>query len=162
MHGVYHVDPEKVKLVAIAHDIAKELTNEQIKQIRQKYNIQLDEIETTNKDLIHAKIGAYLMKKEYHFTDDMVNSIAYHTTGRAEMSLLEKIIYLADATEETREYCSHHYVDIIKKDIDQGIVEIQKWVIGRLMERNKLIHPNSIECYNYYTEHNKSKNESNE
>ena len=81
----------------------------------------------------------------------MVNAIKYHTTGKANMSIIEKIIYLADATEENRKYCSSIYVDIIKKDIDQGIIEICKWVINRLLETNKLIHIDSIECYNYYT-----------
>lgn len=148
---IYNVDVSTVKLVAIAHDIAKELTSEEINRYVQKYNIELDNIEKVNRDLIHAKIGAYICKNEYNFTDDMVNAIKYHTTGRTNMSILEKIIYLADATEETRKYCSSNYVDIIKKDIDQGMIEICKWVINRLLENNKVIHLNSIECYNYYT-----------
>lgn len=147
---LYKADIDTVKLVAIAHDVAKELTNEEIDQYKQKYNIVLDDIEKINKDLIHAKIGAYISKQEYGFTDDMVNAIKYHTTGRANMSMLEKIIYLADATEENREYCPSHYVDIIKTDINEGMIEIQKWVINRLLEQNKLIHPNSIRCYNEY------------
>lgn len=147
---IYNVDVETVKLVAIAHDIAKELTNEEVNKYVQKYNISLDNIEKINKDLIHAKIGAYICKNEYNFTDDMINAIKYHTTGRANMSILEKIIYLADATEETRKYCPSNYVDIVKKDIDQGMIEICKWVINRLLENNKVIHLDSIDCYNYY------------
>lgn len=147
---IYNVDINIVKLVAVAHDIAKELTNEEINQYIEKYNIILDNTEMINKDLIHAKIGASICENEYNFTQDMTNAIKYHTTGRTQMSTLEKIIYLADATEENRKYCSSNYVDIIKKDIDQGIIEICKWVINRLIENNKIIHLNSIECYNYY------------
>lgn len=148
---IYNVDVDTVKLVAIAHDIAKELTNEEVNKYVQKYSIVLDNIEKINQDLIHAKIGAYICKNEYNFTDDMINAIKYHTTGRANMSILEKIIYLADATEENKRYCSSNYVNIVKKDIDQGMREICKWVINRLLENNKIIHLDSIECYNYYT-----------
>ena len=146
----YNIDINTIKLVAIAHDIAKELTSEEVKEYIQKYNIVLDDIEKMNSDLIHAKIGAYICKNEFNFTEDMSNAIKYHTTGRANMSTLEKIIYLADATEENRKYCPSIYVDIVKKDINQGMIEISKWVINRLLETNKLIHLNSIECYNYY------------
>lgn len=148
---IYNVDVDTVKLVAIAHDIAKELTNEEVNKYVQKYNIELDNIEKMNQNLIHAKIGAYICQNEYGFTDSMINAIKYHTTGRANMSVLEKIIYLADATEENKRYCSSNYVNIVKKDINQGMIEICKWVINRLLENNKIIHLDSIECYNYYT-----------
>ena len=80
----------------------------------------------------------------------MVNAVKYHTTGRANMSILEKIIYLADCTEENRKYDTTYYVDIIKKDIDSGIVEMCKYVINKLVEKNRIVHPDSIECYNCY------------
>lgn len=148
---IYKVDINTIKLVAIAHDIAKELTSEEINKYIQKYNIELDDIEKINKNLVHAKIGAYICKNEYNFTEDMFNAVKYHTTGRTNMSILEKIIYLADATEENRKYCSSHYVEIIKEDIDEGIIEICKWVINRILENNNLVHLDSIKCYNYYT-----------
>ena len=142
---IYNVDIEMVKLVAISHDIAKELSEEE------KYNIKLDDIEKVNKSLLHAKIGAYICKEKYGFTDDMVNSVRYHTTGRENMSVLEKIVYLADATEEGRkEYIVSEYVDLINKDIDKGMVEISKWVMNKLLKNNKVIHLDTIKCYNYY------------
>ena len=148
---IYNVDTETIKLVAIAHDIAKELTAEEIEQYIKKYNIELDEIEKKNKDLLHAKIGSYICKNEFGFTQDMANAVKYHTTGRPEMSTLEKIIYLADATEETRTYIPKKYVDIIKNDIDQGIIEVSQYVIDYLKDNGKIMHPNTIKCHNYYT-----------
>lgn len=147
---IYNVDIETVKIVAIAHDIAKELSEEENKMYISKYNIELDDIEKINHNLLHAKIGAYICKNRYGFTDDMANSVRYHTTGRENMSILEKIIYLADATEEGRKECSTKYVDIIIDDIDKGMIEVSKWVINRLLEKNKVIHLNTIKCYNYY------------
>ena len=147
---IYNVDAETIKLVAIAHDIAKELSEEEIAKCIEKYGIKLDEIEKQNKDLLHAKLGAYICKNEFGFTEDMANAVKYHTTGKANMSLLEKIIYLADATEETRTYIPNTYAEIIKQDINKGIIEVCKFVINHIMESNKIIHPNSIQCYNYY------------
>lgn len=148
---IYNEDKEIVKLAAIAHDIAKELSDEENQKYIEAYNIELDEIEKINKNLLHAKIGAYICKNKYNFNDDMVNSIMYHTTGRAGMSMLEKIIYLADATEENRKYSDiEYYVNIIKQDIDNGVLEVSKWVINHLLEKNAVIHLNSVKCYNYY------------
>lgn len=150
---IYGVDIETVKLVAIAHDIAKELSKEQESALINKYDIQLDEIEKNNHNLLHAKIGAYICGDKYGFTDDMVNAIKYHTTGRQNMSVLEKIIYLADATDATRAYEDiEDYVSIIKGSLDKGMCEVSKWVIGYLLENNKIIHLDSLKCYNYYAD----------
>ena len=147
---IYNADIEIVKLTAIAHDIAKELTPEEEESIIKEYNVFLDDFEKVNHNLVHAKIGAEICKNKYGFTEDMVNSIKYHTTGRAEMSLLEKIIYLADATDENRKYESEFYVNTIKENIDKGMVEVSKWVINHLLEKERPIHIDSINCYNYY------------
>ena len=147
---IYDVDIETVKLVAIAHDIAKELSDEENKKYISKYNIELDEIEKINHSLLHSKIGSVICKNKYDFTEDMVNSVKYHTTGRENMSILEKIIYLADATEEGRKEYPLEYINIIKEDIDIGMIEMSKWVIDRLLSKNKVIHLNTIKCYNYY------------
>lgn len=147
---IYGVDSNIAKLVAIAHDIAKELTEEENTKYIEKYNITLDEIEKLNKSLLHAKIGSQICKNEFGFDADMVNAVRYHTTGRENMSILEKIIYLADATEENREYDYEEYVNEIKLNINKGMVKVASWVISSLIEKKKLIHIDSIKCYNYY------------
>ena len=147
---IYNVDIETVKIVAIYHDIAKNLNDEENKKYIKEYNIKLDEIEKINNSLLHAKIGTKKNKNRYIFTEDMVNSIKYHTTGRENMSILEKITYLADATEEGREYCSANYADIIKNDIDKGMFEISKWSLTYLLNNNAIIHPDTVKCYNFY------------
>lgn len=148
---IYNVDKDILKLVAIAHDIAKEFSDEENQKYIKEYNIELDEIEKNNKNLLHAIIGAYICKNKYNFSDDMVNAVKYHTTGRENMSILEKVIYLADATEESKNYEKDFYVETIKNDIDKGMVEVTKWVINNLTERKCVIHLNTIKCYNYYT-----------
>lgn len=147
---IYNADKEIIKLVAIAHDIAKELTDDEIKEYINKYNIELDEIEKVNKNLLHSKIGAAICENEYGFTLDMVNGVKYHTTGREKMSMLEKIIYLADATEESRNYNTEEYARYVREAIDNGMVQVSKWVIEKLAKSETPIHIDTIKCYNYY------------
>ena len=152
MYGkIYDVDLDVIKLVAISHDIAKEFSKDCIDMYINKYKIKLDEIEKNNSNLVHAKVGAHICKYEYGFSSDMVNAVMYHTTGRANMSMLEKIIYLADATEKGRNYNDiNWYVDVIKDNINRGMVEVSKWVIEDLLKKKRQIHNDTIGCYNYY------------
>ena len=142
---VYDVDLNKVKLTALAHDIAKDLSDSNI----DKYTYLLDDVELVNRSLCHAKIGAIICQK-YGFDEDMLNSIKYHTTGRENMSILEKIIYLADATESEREIGSRNYVELVKTNIDEAMLKICSLTLIRLLNNSKVIHIDSIKCYNYY------------
>ncbi len=152
---IYNVDIETVKLTAIAHDIAKELTNQENEEYINFYKIELDEIEKLNPKLLHAKVGACICEDKYGFNEDMVNAVKYHTTGRPNMSMLEKIIYLADLTEENRTIIDlDYYVGIIKENIDNGLAESFKFLIPFLLKKNSLIHLDSINCYNYYRKTN--------
>ena len=96
---VYNVNINDAKYAAIMHDMAKEYPEEKGYEILKKYGYELDEIEKKNYSIVHGKIGSVIAKYEYKLSDDIVNAISYHTTGRENMSTLEKIIYLADATE---------------------------------------------------------------
>lgn len=148
---IYGAKEKEVKLAAIAHDIAKEIPKDEIIKYAEEIGVELDEIEKINLNLLHAKLGAKICKDKYGFTDDMANAVKYHTTGRENMSLLEKIIYLADATEPGRTYFElQYYVDLIKKDIDRGLFEVAKWTIGNITAREGILHLDTVKCYNFY------------
>lgn len=150
---VYKLDKDKdiVKLCAIAHDVAKELDDNEVMYYINKYNIEFDEITKANKNIWHSKIGAEICRNEFGFTEDMVNAVKFHTTGRANMSLLEKIICLADATEETRTYDDiQEYVEYVIKDIDYAMFKVSKLVIEKLTNKQVQIHIDTVNCYNYY------------
>ncbi len=155
---IYGVDEQEAKLVAIAHDIAKELPKDEILKYAEEIGVELDEIEKENLKLPHAKIGAQICKNKYGFTEDMINAIKYHTTGRENMSMLEKIIYLADATEPGRTYFSlEYYVNLIKNDIDRGMFEVTKWSIEDITSKEIKIHLDTIRCYNFYNKKGEAK-----
>ena len=99
----YGADPEKAEIAALFHDmyrgVSEEVLNYYVK------HMGLDEKYMNNCNLAHSKIAAIIMKRDYGITDqDILNAVSYHTTGRAGMSLLEKIIYIADAIEPGRNY----------------------------------------------------------
>ena len=147
---IYGVNLDDVKYAALGHDIAKEISMEESLNLIKKYNINLDEIEKVNFNLIHAKLGAEIIKEKYNFNEDIINAIRFHTTGRENMSVLEKIIFLADATEENRKYKElGMLVDMIKKDIDEGMLYTLKWTFNDITNKNFLIHLDSVKAYNF-------------
>ena len=154
---VYNVDTQKVKLAAILHDIAKEIPKEESYKKLEIYGVKLDNIEKRNFNLIHSILGAEIAKNEYGLEDDIVSAIRYHTTGKENMTILEKIIYLADATEPNRVYDNNEnellldeLVDLIKSNIDKGLEYTLKWNLQSVIKRNLLVHLDSVKAYNFY------------
>lgn len=99
----YGEDPSKAEQAALFHDFYRGLKDETLNiYVRQ---LGLDSRYQNNSNLAHGKIAAIIMKRDYNIEDqDMINAVCYHTTGRAGMSKLEKILYLADAIEPNRTY----------------------------------------------------------
>ncbi|MGL5050285.1 MAG: bis(5'-nucleosyl)-tetraphosphatase (symmetrical) YqeK [Fusobacteriaceae bacterium] len=147
----YEVDEEKIKIAALLHDVLKECKLEMLKEICKDSNFK--ELSGTSEDdpIIHGFAGAVYVEKVFKIEDiEILNSIKYHTIGRRNMSLLEKIIYLADAVEPSRDYPGVKKIrEILEKDIDLAIIyEIDK-KIEYLIEKRKIIHLNTIDTRNW-------------
>lgn len=146
----YGLDINKARAIGLAHDIAKQMSKEETKEYVEEYGIELDEIEVLNTSLIHAKIGADICKREYDFDEQMVNAVKYHTTGNPKMDLMAKIIFMADKIEENRHYIGiERRREITLKDIDMAIIETIDYTTQYCIEKNELIHPDSINTRNY-------------
>ena len=104
-------DVEIAKQVGIAHDIAKEIPNEEKLEYVKKNKIEIDEIELNNPTLLHAKIGADISIKEFGFSEDMAKAIRAHTTGIENMSILDKILFIADRTSCERGFPDIEYLN---------------------------------------------------
>lgn len=141
----YGEDPNIAALVGLAHDIGKEIPNEEKLKYVQENNIKIDEIEKYNIGLLHAKIGADITKKKYDFTADMQKAIKYHTVAEPNMNLLAKIIFVADKIEENRNY---EKVEELRKiaeiNIDNCILEILNYTIKENIDKGRLVHTNSV------------------
>lgn len=141
----------KAKLVGLAHDIGKELSENEMIQYTKENNIEVDEIEKINIGLLHAKIGADICSKKYGFSIDMQNAIKYHTVGNLNMDLLSKIIFVADKIEDGRNYKDEDKSKDLKLAREIAITNIDKALLFEIdcsikytIQKGKLIHPDSI------------------
>lgn len=143
----YVIDELMLMLTSVAHDIAKEMTNEEYLLYAKENNIELDEMDKMEIRILHGKIGAHIVGKKYGFTKEMQDAIYYHTTGRKNMTLLDKIVFLADKSENRRESEDAEKLrEIIKKEgLDNAILwDIDYYTIPKMIKKQKMIHPNSI------------------
>lgn len=148
---IYGVQEEIAKKVGIAHDIAKEMTDEEMIEYAKANNIRIDEIETVKPSLLHGKIGADIAAKKFGFTQDMINAIKWHTTGRENMSMLEKIIYVADKTEENRKGTRFNLEksrELSTQNIDEALIFLMNEFITYNVKNEWLIHPETINARN--------------
>ena len=125
----YEVDIEKAELAGLLHDCAKCIDSEDTLDECKKYNIELTDVEKRNPFLIHSKLGAVHAKKLYGIDDeDIILSIRFHTTGKPDMTMLEKIIFIADYIEPGRDKAPN--LKEIRKmsfiDIDEAMYMILK------------------------------------
>lgn len=157
----YGQDEQIVMLTAVAHDVAKEMTNEELIEYAIKNNIKLDEVDKIATMVLHGKIGADIVAKQYGFTKEMQDAIYYHSTGRANMTMLDKIVFLADKSEDRRQGKDADKLrNIIEKEgLDEAILwDIDYYTIPRTIEKKKAIHTESINARNDITMKLKSEN----
>ena len=157
----YHSDVEAAILAGLLHDCAKGFSKEEQLALVDKYSIKLNEAEQLNHELIHAKLGAKLANEIYKVdSKEIINSIRYHTTGRPEMTLLEKILYVADYIEPNR--YKQKRLDLIRRvafeDIDKCIKMITEDTLDYLKETNSPIDPLTEETYKYYAGESNGRN----
>lgn len=149
---IYNYNKEKAYLAGIVHDCAKYLSNEEVENYVNKYKIELDELEKGNLALSHSVIGSYIAKYELNIDDeDIINAVKYHTTGKQNMNLLEKIIYIADLIEEDRDFPS---VNLLREltysgNLDEALLTSFNNTIKFIINNGQLIHPRTIEARNY-------------
>jgi len=95
---------EKSVIAGLLHDCAKNLSIDEMVAICEKFGITEKEVGSMSRSLLHAPVGVFIAQRDYKIKDvEILNAIRYHTTGRANMLLLEKVVYMADVVEPTRE-----------------------------------------------------------
>lgn len=148
------------EIAGLLHDCAKGLSDEKRLSICAKHKIKINDIERRNPYLLHAKVGSFIAMDEYHVHDlDVINAILNHTTGRPEMSLLEKIIFVADYIEPSRKQAPN--LKEIRKlafvDLDKALVKILGDTLDYLKSTGGEIDPMTKKTYDYYVREAKKK-----
>lgn len=157
----YRADLRQAELAGLLHDCAKFGTKKKsesefyAKQLEkcEKYHIELSEVERRNPALIHAKLGAYLAAHKYGVTDpEVLSAIRKHTTGTPDMTMLEKIVFLADSIEPGRKPFA--YLTEIRyaafTDIDEAVYMVTKNTLDYLKTKRGAIDPITVRTYEYY------------
>ncbi len=148
----YGGDVEKAYLAGLLHDITKTASTEEHLNIFNKFGIILNDIEKNADKLWHAISGAAYIKYVLEINDDeIITAVRYHTTARAGMSQLEKILYLADFTSADRDYDD---IDIMRQKVEISMEEALQYAlsysINDLVARKKLLHLDTVSAYNEY------------
>ena len=153
MAFVHGADVEKALIAGFLHDCAKSMSHEEQIKVCEKNNIEITEVERHNHSLLHAKVGMFLARTKYDIYDtDILNAIRWHTTGRENMSLLEKIIYIADFIEPNRKPLEN--LPKVRKeafeDIDKCLAHILHDSVIYLQTIGKETDDATMEAYQFY------------
>lgn len=149
----YDCDMQRAYLAGLLHDCAKCMTHDERLHYCQKHNIEVTDVEKQNPSLLHAKVGAEMCRRKYEIEDDEIcSAVRYHTTGRPAMTMLEKIIFIADYLEPNRNEAED--LPIVRKqvfcDLDEALCTILKDTLIYLDGSNKVIDPMTLKTYEYY------------
>lgn len=149
----YDGDIKNAQIAGLLHDCAKCLSDEKRLSICEKHNISMTEIERRNPFLLHAKVGSFLAMEEYKIKDpDIIHAILNHTTGRPGMSLLEKIIFIADYIEPGRKHAPNlkEIRKLAFENLDAALIKILSDTLEYLKSTDGEIDPMTARTYEYY------------
>ena len=146
----YGADQEKAYLAGLLHDITKNAPDEEHLKIFKEFGIILSDVEKNAKKLWHAISGAAYAEHFIGIDDsEIIDAIRYHTTAKADMSLLAKILYLADFTSADRDYedvdVIRHYVN---ESLEKAFVYALCYSITDLVNAEKAVHTDTVAAYN--------------
>ena len=138
-------DEEEARRAALLHDCTKRLSKKEQLELCRAYKISLDAYEKREEKLLHAKTGAAVAKAVYGVSDAVYEAIFWHTTGKPGMTLLEKIMYLADYIEPTRDFCDLTQLRRLAfEDLDKALLLGLTMAVDDLRDQGMALHPNSV------------------
>ena len=146
----HSVDINKAAITALLHDCGKFTNKKKILKRAYDFDIILSNVMKHNPELIHAPLGAKIANHKYNIEDqDILNAIRYHTTGRKSMSKLEKLIYIADYIEPSREFIGVEEVrHLAYEDLDKSLLLAMNQTITFLVSKDRPISLHTIEARN--------------
>lgn len=148
--NLYNENVEKAKLASILHDNARECTQDEMERLYSYYGYNVEINFQKEPALLHSKVGAILARTTYGIEDiEILNAIKYHTTGRRNMTMLEKIIFIADYIEPSRDF---EGVEAVRKqafrDIDLAVYEALENTMKHLLEKKSFIDMDTLDARN--------------
>ncbi|AWP28942.1 bis(5'-nucleosyl)-tetraphosphatase (symmetrical) YqeK [Paenibacillus sp. Cedars] len=143
--GRFGADPVKAELAAILHDVAKYWPVQRLHQMMVDHKLS-EELLHYDKQLWHAEVGAFVAQQEYGVTDAQVlDAIRYHTSGRIGMTLLDKVVCLADYMEPGRDFPGVNNIrELANHSLEEALAAGFDSTIGHLLSRRQIIYPLTV------------------
>lgn len=147
----YGCDRDKAKLAGLVHDCGKNLKDEKMLNIIENNGYNIEAMFKNNGNLMHGLAGAIIARAEMGIEDEEIfNAVAFHTTGRKNMSLLEKIIYIADYIEPLRKFPGVEELrGLTFENLDEALLLSFNNTIKYVLSKKQLVHPDTIDARNY-------------
>ncbi len=148
---IWGADEEKAHLAGLVHDICKEWSKSDMLKHIGEHDIILDKITLKESGLWHGIIGSVYIQKIGIVDEEIISAVRYHTSGRAKMTILDKIIYLADLTSADRDYPEVDYMrELCNTSLDRAMYEALQFIMGDLIRSGMAIVKDTYKAYNYY------------
>lgn len=147
---MWGADAEKAFLAGLVHDCCKDTAANILLQTANEFGIMISDLEKAAPKLLHAKIGSVYLQKIYGIEDeDIALAVRYHTTARENMSILEKVLYLADFTSADRDYPGVEEMRAaVDEDMKKAMIIALTFTVSELAEKQSPIHPDTLAAYN--------------
>ncbi|QEK12040.1 HD domain-containing protein [Crassaminicella thermophila] len=148
---VYNVCDKKASIAGLVHDCAKDFDDEMLLNYAMQFGILIDSVSNHQIQLLHGFVGAELAKREFGIKDaEILSAIRFHTTGKENMTTLEKIIYLADYIEPSRNFRGIENIrKVALSNLDKATLMAFDNTINYVILKGELLHPNTIFARNF-------------
>ena len=148
---VHGANEEKAALAALVHDVCKPMDEELMKKYVILHNLDVKLLDYPV-EVLHGPVGSAFIEEEFGIADEEVKlAVANHTFGRKHMTLLEKIIFIADYIDPARKHPHLNEVtEVAEYDLDEAVRLAAKYTLVYLIDNDERIYPSLLECYNYY------------
>jgi len=147
----YGENIESARIAGLVHDCGKNMKDEQLIKVANDHELQNDEIYLRNPSILHGLVGSIIAREVMGIQEEgILNAIRYHTTGRRNMSVLEKIIYIADYIEPLREFSGVDKLRILSMvDLDAAVIQSLENTIKYVISQKQLLHIDTVQARNY-------------
>jgi predicted HD superfamily hydrolase involved in NAD metabolism len=148
---IYGCNKEKAQIAGLLHDCAREIRDKEALEHCKQFGIKPDKLQTLQTDLLHGALGAVIAYKDFGIRNkNILSAIKWHTTGHENMSLLEKIVFIADYIEPGRDFEGVNKLrEVAVKDIEGASILAMDLTIQYVLKKGALLHPQSIKARNH-------------
>jgi len=146
------LSPEKARIAALLHDIAKDFSEEELIKMASESDWKIDKYEKLLPSLLHAPVGADIARRKFNISDhDILEAIRYHTVGSPDMGKLALIIFVADIIEPERKFPGVEKLRLkAQEDLIEAVVAVCNCTLRYNINKERIIHPNTLLLRNKY------------